>query len=631
MQSKRISFYDSENTRKRIVQIFDSIPDEILLIDTDMLVQEANASFLSNNNLTIDQVRGYPCYEVEQHIRGKCKAEVENCPFYKVMARKVKVSQVRKHFDKDNNVHYAAIVGAPVIDKDGNMLGMIEMTRDITHRILIEEELKSTELQLQQFMEMAPLATYVKNPHGQYMEINPATCSLFGKTRNEIIGKKDADIFPRAAAESMLSGDQEVLKSGKEVRSDTKLKLGSKKVFLSNIKYPVLDVDGNVSAVCGISEDVTMQRAAEVELVRTREYFENILDNSPVLITTADLDGRVVSFNRGAEEHLGYKAEEVIGKPAAIFYPNKKIRQSMMRSVEKSGDIRDFETVVRRKDGTELNISLTLSYIKDSEGNLIGTVGIGKDISARKALMEQVMQSDRQAAVGRLASGVAHEINNPLAMIGEIAGYLNDLVSGGPGSDSADLMEELIEGLPKILGHVEMGRSITHRMLNYARKIEATAEVVANANAALEEVIPFIAKEATLARVTIHQEYQPELPPVAIEELQLQEIFINLIKNAVQAMRSESGESNLWLKTQLKKNKVMITVKDDGPGISEKVRNRLFDPFVTTKPPGQGTGLGLSICYGIVKRYDGEIQVESESGKGSTFKVILPIYKETTK
>jgi two-component system NtrC family sensor kinase len=407
--------------------------------------------------------------------------------------------------------------------------------------------------------------------------------------------------------------------------------LGSKKVFLSNIKYPVLDVDGNVSAVCGISEDVTMQRKAEVELVRTREYLENILENSPVLITTADMDGRVVSFNRGAEEHLGYKAEEVIGKPAAIFYPNKKIRQSMMRSVEKSGDIRDFETVVRRKDGTELNISLTLSYIKDSEGNLIGTVGIGKDISARKALMEQVMQSDRQAAVGRLASGVAHEINNPLAMIGEIAGYLNDLVSGGPGSDSADLMEELIEGLPKILGHVEMGRSITHRMLNYARKIEATAEVVANANAALEEVIPFIAKEATLARVTIHQEYQPELPPVAIEELQLQEIFINLIKNAVQAMRSESGESNLWLKTQLKKNKVMITVKDDGPGISEKVRNRLFDPFVTTKPPGQGTGLGLSICYGIVKRYDGEIQVESESGKGSTFKVILPIYKETTK
>jgi two-component system NtrC family sensor kinase len=168
-------------------------------------------------------------------------------------------------------------------------------------------------------------------------------------------------------------------------------------------------------------------------------------------------------------------------------------------------------------------------------------------------------------------------------------------------------------------------------MLNYARKIEATAELVANANAALAEVIPFITKEATRARVTIHQEYQPELPPVAIEELQLQEIFINLIKNAVQAMRSESGESNLWLKTQLKKNKVMITVKDDGPGISEKVRNRLFDPFVTTKPPGQGTGLGLSICYGIVKRYDGEIQVESESGKGSTFKVILPIYKETTK
>jgi two-component system NtrC family sensor kinase len=303
----------------------------------------------------------------------------------------------------------------------------------------------------------------------------------------------------------------------------------------------------------------------------------------------------------------------------------------MMRSVEKRGDLRDFETVVLRKDGTTLNISLTLSYLKDSEGNLIGTVGIGKDISARKALMEQVMQSDRQAAVGRLASGVAHEINNPLAMIGEIAGYLNDLVYGGPGSESADLTKELKEGLPKILNHVEMGRSITHRMLNYARKTEATAEVIAEANAALEEVLPFIAKEAALAQVTIHQDYQPNLPRVAIEELQLQEIFINLIKNAIQAMRSQSGKNNLWLTTKEQNKKVTITVKDDGPGISEKVRNRLFDPFVTTKPPGQGTGLGLSICYGIIKRYDGEIQVETEAGKGSTFKVILPIYNEMTK
>jgi signal transduction histidine kinase len=96
-------------------------------------------------------------------------------------------------------------------------------------------------------------------------------------------------------------------------------------------------------------------------------------------------------------------------------------------------------------------------------------------------------------------------------------------------------------------------------------------------------------------------------------------------------MRSQGKKGNLWLKTEEKNNKVTITVEDDGPGISEKVRDRLFDPFVTTKPPGQGTGLGLSICYGIVKRYDGEIQVESESGKGSTFKVILPIYNETTK
>lgn len=625
--TSRISICGSEDARERIFQVFDSIPDEIIMLDTNMIVEEANASFLANNSLKIEQVRGFRCYEVEQDIRGRCRTEVEDCPFFTVMERKKTVSRIRKHVDKDGNPRYCTIVGAPVLDKDGEVTGMIEMTRDITQLIRLETELKLKEFRLHQFMEMSPVAIYVKNRDGEYLEVNPAICALFQKDQNDIIGKTNREIFTRTVAEALNTGDDRVLRSGKEIRLNTKIAFGDRQVYLSTMKYPILDPNGEVVAVCGLSEDVTAQKKNEQELTSTREYLENILKNSPVIIITADLEGRVVSFNRGAEKALGYTSDEVRGQGAGMFYSDREQLRRLMRRVEEKGDVRDIEMNARRKDGSTFPITITISQLKDSTGNTMGTVGISKDISHRKALMEQVMQSDRQAAVGRLAGGVAHEINNPLAMIGEISGYLEDLVSGGPGADAVDIMEELREGLPKIRKHVSRGRSITHRLLSFARKTQVMVEA-AEVNASIEEILPFIEKEANLAQISIHEDYEPDLPKVAVEEMLLQEIFINLIKNAIQAMGSTQKAGNLWITTRKNGSKIAVTVRDDGPGIADEVRDHLFDPFVTTKPPGKGTGLGLSICYGIIKRYDGEIRVDSVAGKGATFKVILPIIKE---
>jgi two-component system NtrC family sensor kinase len=231
------------------------------------------------------------------------------------------------------------------------------------------------------------------------------------------------------------------------------------------------------------------------------------------------------------------------------------------------------------------------------------------------------MQSERLAAVGRLAAGVAHEINNPLAVIGEIAGYLQDLIAEDPAIEGEALVREIVDSLPKITRQVQRCRGVTFRLLNFSRKSAARVEL-ADVNAALDEILPFLEKEAALALVTIHRDYEPSLPRVQIEEMQLQEILINLITNALQAI-GKRGFGNIWIVTRRQGTTVMATISDDGPGIAEEVRDRLFDPFVTTKPPGQGTGLGLSICYAIVKRYDGEITVESEPGKGTAFHVSL--------
>jgi len=534
--------------RQRIHQIFDSIPDEVLVMDADMVIQDANASFLRNNEVTLETLRGKHCYEVDQAIRGECQVAVGNCPFFAVMETKERTSTVRKHFDADGNPRYAAIVAGPLLDPDGEVVGMVEVTRDISHRILLEEELKATEVQLQQFMEFAPLATSIKNRHGQYLQVNPAACRLLGHSRKEIVGKTDREVLPREAADVLRAGDQDVIRTASEVSYDASLEIGGDTTHVSTIKFPLLDSEGQARAICALSKDVTAQKEAEEALDRTREYLQSILDNTQVLVITTDLEGRIVSFNRGAEVALGYSAEEVVGRLANSFYHEPEEREALVRRVQSEGAVRDHESELRRSDGTYLPVAINLSQLRDEDGEMIGTVGMCKDISHRRALLNQIMLTDRLAAVGRLAAGVAHEINNPLAVVGEIAGYLDDLISeDADGMSRTELVDELGQWLPKLTDQVRRGRSVTSRMLRFARKSQADSTEV-DVNAALEETIPFVEKEATLAGVTIHEDFTDDLPTVFMEEMQLQEVAINFIRNAVQAMR-EHGGGDIWLRT----------------------------------------------------------------------------------
>ncbi len=606
-----------------VTSAFDAIPDEILVLDADMNIRHANAAFLSHNRLALEDAIGKPCFGIEPRICGEeCNKGLAPCPFHKARTKKRLDMQVRKQVGSDGREHCYSIVGAPLLDGEQRLIGLLGMVRDVTKHIALEEELHATEVQLRQFMEMAPIGTYVKSPDGRYLEVNPAACNLFGKPSNEIIGRTDEEIFPADTARVMSEGDDKVIKMGCEITISNQIIFEGNPAYLSSIKYPILGADGAVTAMCGLAIDVTKQRRAEAELIRTREYIENIVDNSSVIIITTDLAGNVVSFNREAEAVLQYKPEEVIGKSIQILYIESGEGRIISEALEKREGIRNWDTTMIRKDRTTLDVLVNCSMLKDSAGRTIGTVAIARDISHRKALMEQVTHSERQAAVGRLAAGVAHEINNPLAMIGEIAGYLNDLLSVDPTETGVDFIAELKDGLPKIIHHVKMGSSITKRLLSFARKGEVKVDVT-DVNAALKSSLPFVARNAKLARVTIHENLGENLPPVGVEELQLQEIFINIINNAVQALESKSA-GNIKVTSYAEKHKVKVVIEDDGPGIPKEIQKRLFTPFVTTKPVGKGTGLGLSICYGIVKRSGGEIRVDSAMGKGARFEIVFP-------
>ena len=236
---------------------------------------------------------------------------------------------------------------------------------------------------------------------------------------------------------------------------------------------------------------------------------------------------------------------------------------------------------------------------------------------------EQMFQTGKLASIGELAAGIAHEINNPVAIMVEEAGWIDDLLEEEEFQESKNL-SEFRRALRQIRTQGERCKEITHKLLSFARKTDSRAEVV-RLNELIEDIVTISAKRARFSGIIINMEIQKGLPPIEVSPSELQQVLLNLINNALDAMEEKGG--TLSISARLEEDQIMIEVSDDGIGIPEENLSQIFDPFFTTKPVGKGTGLGLSICYGIIKKLGGEISVHSIIDEGSRFRVRLPLKK----
>ena len=355
------------------------------------------------------------------------------------------------------------------------------------------------------------------------------------------------------------------------------------------------DNEGKVMGTVGISKDITDRVKAETELQKTKDYLNAIVENTPDMIITTDLDKKIVSFNRGAERMLNIKREEVLGVNIEDLYVDPDERRALARLLSDVDTSVNYETQLRDSKGQKVDIDLTLSHLKNNRGETIGTVGISKDITEKKrveaelalknAELEeaklQILHNEKMASLGKLATSVAHEINNPLGGILLFCEMiLEDINDDDPNRpDLLQIREQTMRCKEIVKGLLEFGR------------MTGTQYSFIDLNRTVEQGIALFANQAIFHNVLVVKDLDPDLPQIMGDASQLNQVFTNLIINAVDAMK---GVGTLTIKTaqDLVKEEVRISFMDTGCGISPDVKPRLFEPFFTTKPIGEGGGVG---------------------------------------
>ncbi|RJX28331.1 MAG: PAS domain S-box protein [Desulfurivibrio sp.] len=362
----------------------------------------------------------------------------------------------------------------------------------------------------------------------------------------------------------------------------------------------------------------------KIELHQTRGYLQCILQSSEDIIFATEVDGMLISFSKGGEKVLGYSWEELAGRDIKDLAENPLLFQEFISSSLQGGVTTHLDIPFRHKEGGSIYCNVTLINLTNREGQRVGTVGVCRDITLWKKLQEDLVRIDRLAEIGRLAAGVAHEINNPLAIIGEASGWAGMVINDARGLTPED-RSELEKAVKGISEQTKRCRNITHQLLDFARRSEPE-KTEFDVHTLLKESVGFLKPELKHTPIEIVFDFMPGPLLMHSDPRLLEQVFVNFITNAIHAInKNGKDKGRIEIQTRGTDSKVEISFTDNGIGIPPENQQKIFELFYTTKPPGKGTGLGLPICQNIIKKIGGEISFHSEVGVGTSFTISIPL------
>jgi PAS domain S-box-containing protein len=501
------------------------------------------------------------------------------------------------------------------------------MIMDITERKRAEEELGAEKNKLQAMIDAMEYGISIRDLDYNIIYQNEVLRNFFG----DRLGEKCYQAYE--GKDKICDGCpvEMAYKNGKSHTYERKIKMPSGEIaFWENTANPIRDTRGKIVSYLEIARNITERKRVEEALIESEQNYRALFEESKDVIYMSTPEGKFLDINSAGIELFGYPSKEEILRIDITndLYANPDDREKFQQVLARQGYVKDYEVVFKRKDGEHIIVLLTSTAVLDEKARIIAYRGIMKDITERKRLEQQLLQAQKMEAIGQLAGGIAHDFNNILTAIIGFGTLLKIETS------KDDLLRSYVT---QILTSAERAANLTQALLAFSRR-----QIISPRPMNLNEIIQGV--ERLLSRL-IGEDIElstfltdKELTVMA-DSGQIETVLMNLATNARDAM-PDGG--SLIIKTELTEINhefikaygygrpgfyALISVEDTGHGMDEKTKERIFEPFFTTKEVGKGTGLGLSMVYGIIQQHDGYINVYSEPGKGSTFKIYLPLIK----
>jgi len=494
------------------------------------------------------------------------------------------------------------------IVKGDEVVGVSTLARDVTEER--EKERRFTEL-----FETLQEGVYFSTPEGKLLDGNAALVRVLGYENKEDLLALDPKALNSDPNQAPVLGRSADDQGGVRAREITlRRKDGTLTTFLDTSRA-VWDTAGKIVRYQGTLVDVTERRAMEKALRRQEEFQRYLLESFPDLILVIDLNERYSFVSARARELLGFTPEELLGK---------KVEEDQDHSPEMLMLARDLiaarktlgtcEYGVRHRDGSWRTLRASASPLFDAENKVSGVIVSVRDITVEKKLEQQIIQSERLAAMGQMIGGFAHELNNPLT---SILG-MSELLQDGQATEGTRKQLEILQQ------QARRAVEIVQNLMYFSRP-PAPGKTPIDLGELVQRTLHLHAYSLRKSNITVDFLREGVLPPVTGDAHQLMQVFLNLILNSEQAMREVRDKGTLRIRLEKGEKTVSVIFQDDGPGIPPEILPNIFDPFYTTKRPGRGTGLGLSICKAILREHNGNVEAASGPGGGAVFTVTLPV------
>jgi PAS domain S-box-containing protein len=597
-------FSQLERSKKQWVEDIDAISDYIVVHDQSWRIVRTNRTLATHLGLPPAALVGEPMSSL-RHIAETGSALP--CPFC--------------HNTKQTREEYIATAeGHTFLVSTSRTPGAVEEETRTIHVLKDITDRREAERRYRELFDSIQEGLFFATPDGQFLDVNDAMVRMLGYDSREELLRADVSphLYPTPDAKERFVRAITERGALRNYEETLRRKDGSLLHTMQNISA-VRDAQGHVMQTRGLMLDVTEQKMFQSQLQRERDFNQKILNTTQSMILVLDTAGLISYVNRRCYE-AGYKEEELIGHRLEnwVEASHRTDFEEALQTTALGQQVENLELRVRRSDGSMGHFSISLSPMRDESKQVNSVVVVMTDITDAALLQAKLSHSEKMATIGQLVSGVAHEVNNPLAAI---LGF-TDLLLENP-----EMPEAAREDLKIILQETQRTKEIVQDLLSFARQRPAQREAV-QVNSILRQTIKLRSYDFSSHGVEVVEEFDEGIGPTLGDAQQLQQVFLNILNNAYDAIQESGNHGRIRIRTRRTQDSVEVAFIDNGTGVVDP--ERIFDPFFTTKQVGKGTGLGLSICYGIVRAHGGEVLCWNNSQEsGSTFVVRLPLTSES--